>query len=622
MKLEAKLGLLFSSLILAVSIFISSCSGVGDDNAPAGVTDFSFDLVSRQFRWTATGDDGNSGRATVNDIRFLRDTEVAGLLGLASVDDLDNVPDSRIQEIVQNNFSNATQILNELSPDSAGTPQSFLAPRLDVTGVSRFFLALNVRDEVGNNSGPSNVVEVRTPLVSPEFRDSANAGCFGDAASSGDFNGDDIDDLVIGDPCLGMVYIFFGRNDLTIGSSDGDGIFDIGSGDTPDVTIVGSGGEMFGASLAGVGNIDGDRSDDLAIGAPDFDGKRGRVLVILGGRSIPSFVDLTNGANPAFTITGESVGDSFGLTVIRRGTSSIFVGAPGALSNRGKAYLFRGGDLESATPADDARTTIIGQSSGDMFGFSMTETGRIDNNNSIDLAIGSPGGNKVHVFLDLDSGVKELPTDTSDVVTIQGGSATGFGSSIAGAGNTATQGNIVGIVMDEDDVDDRDDLLVGAPGSGMDTGSVFLYSGDDIADAETSGVSPGFVAELTGLNPDDRFGASVAALGDLNPLIGSEVESEGIIIDYTPTNTDFAVGAPGTAGGAGTVYLFFGRNEFPATLSANDSDIVLDGNAPVEEFGSILVNLGNITEEDNSVTARGFADEFAVGGSGFLRVEF
>ncbi|MBI2487813.1 MAG: hypothetical protein HYW01_12895, partial [Deltaproteobacteria bacterium] len=282
--------------------------------------------------------------------------------------------------------------------------------------------------------------------------------------------------------------------------------------------------------------------------------------------------------------------------------------------SRGRAYLFRGDDLESVTPADEARTIIIGESPGDMFGFAIAEAGLIDDDSSIDLAIASPGAGKVYVFLNEESGTKDLSVDTSDVVTIQGNPADGFGFSIVGAGN------VVGIVEVDQEVDERDDLLIGAPDSDTNTGSVFLYAGEDIALAETSGVSPSFKTEFTGLNPEDRFGTSIAVLGDLNPEIDRDEKSEGVILEFNPTNDDFVVGAPGTAGGTGTVYLFFGRNDFPASVGADEADIVLDGSTPAGEFGRLLVNLGNLT--DDSFTDLEFKNDFAIGGLGFVRVEF
>jgi hypothetical protein len=249
-----------------------------------------------------------------------------------------------------------------------------------------------------------------------------------------------------------------------------------------------------------------------------------------------------------------------------------------------------------------------------MFGFAIAEAGRIEDDSSNDLAIASPGAGKVYVFLDEDDGTKDLSVDTSDVVTIEGNLADGFGSSIAGAGN------VIGIVQVDEDVDERDDLLIGAPNSNGNTGSVFLYSGDDIASAEATGNSPSIQTEFAGLNTGDRFGTSIAIPGDLNPDIDVDEQSEGNILELDLTNEDFVIGAPGTAGGTGTVYLFLGRNDFPASVGADESDIVLDGSAAADEFGRLLVNLGNLT--DDSSTNLIFKSDFAIGGLGFVRVEF
>jgi len=58
----------------------------------------------------------------------------------------------------------------------------------------RYFLSLNIRDEVGNNSGPSNVVEARTSLLTTVFEDVSEGSCFGASVSSGNLIEEDKDD--------------------------------------------------------------------------------------------------------------------------------------------------------------------------------------------------------------------------------------------------------------------------------------------------------------------------------------------------------------------------------------------------------------------------------------------
>jgi hypothetical protein len=601
---KAKLNLILSGLLLVVSLVICSCDtgiSVGDDTPPATTEDLSFGPLSKLLNWTAPGDDENSGTATIYFIRF-----------------------STTEEVVQNNFNDATQVVNDLNPDKAGTPQSFPVIRLDILGTQRFFFALRTNDEVGNSSGPSNVVEVKTPLRPIEFQSSVGESCLGDAIGSGDFNADDddndqtdngINDVVIGDPCLGMVYIFFGGVELA--QLADDGVIDVSQAD---VTIIGNPGDMFGAAVAGIGNIDGDIADELAIGAPGFDGDTGQVLIINGNKDgLPAVIDLTSGAEPDLMITGENAGDNFGSTITL--VSRIFVGAPSAQSGRGKAYEFDGDDIEENTSAGDASAIIIGESPGDMFGFAIANAGQIDDDSSSDVAVSSPGAGKVYVFFDIESGVTNLSVDNSDVVVIQGDRTEGFGTAISG------DGDIVGIVDDDDNSnDERDDLLVGAPRSNMNTGSVFLYSGEDIDSAKTSGTSPDFITEFAGLNPGDRFGTSVAVIGDVNPEIGSEKKSEAVILSVTDTNADFVVGAPGIS----QVYLFFGQSDFLITVDAGEANLILplaDDPPAGEEFGKLVFNLGDVTSEplengDFNEEFMGLNTDFAIGGERSVRVEF
>ncbi len=621
---KAKLNLILSGLLLVVSLVICSCDTgihVGDDIPPATTEDLSFAPLSKLLNWTAPGNNGNSGTATIYFIRFLEDTQVEEILGLSS---LEGVPLSTIQEVVQNNFNDATQVVNDLNPDKAGTPQSLPVIRLDILGTQTFFFALRTNDQVGNSSGPSNVVEVTTPLRPVEFQSSVEESCLGEAIGSGDFNGDDddndqtdngVNDVVMGDPCLGMVYIFYGGNELS--QLADDGVIDVSAAD---VTIIGNPGDMFGAAVAGIGNIDGDSADELAIGAPGFDEGTGQVLIINGNNDgLPAVIDLTSGAEPNLMITGENAGDNFGFTFIR--TNRLVVGAPGAESEQGKTYIFNLGDINRDTPASDATAIIIGESPGDMFGFAIANAGQIDDGSSSDLAVSSLGVGKVYVFFDIQSGMTNLSVDNSDVVVIQGDPAEGFGSTISG------DGDIVGIVDDDDNSnDERDDLLVGAPGSNMNTGSVFLYSGEDIDSAKTSGTSPNFITEFAGLNPADRFGTSVAVLGDVNPEIGSEKESEAFILSVTDTNADFVVGAPGIS----QVYLFFGQSDFPSFVDAEEANLILplaEDPPAGEEFGKLVFNLGDVTSEpldNNSINEdyMGLNTDFAIGGERSVRVEF
>ncbi len=586
-------------------LFIISCA-VGDDTPPATITDLSSEEVSRLLDWTAPGDNGNQGRATIYFTRFYDNVEVAEILG---VPNLDGVPFLVIEEAVRDNYDDAAQIPDFQQPDTAGTPQSFLTPRLDLTGEMTFFYAIRTNDEVGNSSKPSNVAELTSPLQSVKYVSDEPGSCLGDSAGSGNFNGDReddgtfINDYAIGDPCLGIVYIFFGQNDLT---NNGATVIDVANAD---VTVIGNPEEMFGASLAGIPDFDNDpRTEELVIGAPGFDNDRGKVFVIFGSRDLPSVIDLADSSVDRIEVVGENVGDSFGFSVadgndVTNGSGLFMVGAPFFGSDTGRAYIFRGNGLKrnEEVPATDAGATFTGEGPGDLFGFDIEDVGRIKRNSFNEIGVGAPGIGKAYVILGQDSiDSRDLAVDTENVVILEGGGDDSFGMSLSGDGD-----------IDEDG-EERDDVIVGAPDTNMSTGSVFLYSGDDIDTSFDDGTIPPVETEFTGINPGDRFGESVTVMPQLNFEQEKRRRDTAIVLILEPINAGFAIGAPGTA--TGNVYVFYGQDDFPATVSASDATAELIGEAGESNFGSLVQGLGDVNGD--------FFEDFAAGGTEFIRTVY
>jgi hypothetical protein len=110
------------------------------------------------------------------------------------------------------------------------------------------------------------------------------------------------------------------------------------------------------------------------------------------------------------TVSGNSADDLFGHNVSGIGDfngdgfDDIIVGAPGANSKRGSAYIFFGGPwFNGSLSADSADVTINGSISGDLFGWDVSDAGNVNNDNYDDVIIGAPGNNSeagvAYVFL-------------------------------------------------------------------------------------------------------------------------------------------------------------------------------------------------------------------------------
>jgi len=604
--------LLKHSYIFAI-LFIISCA-VGDGTPPATTTDLSSDEVSRLITWTAPGDSGNRGRATIYFVRYYDNLEVAELLG---VPNLDGVPFFEIEEAVRDNFGKATQIPDFQQPDVAGTPQTFVTPRLDISGELTFFYALFTNDEVGNSSQPSNVVELTTPFQSVKYVSNEPGSCLGDSVGSGNFNGDQetttnngfineiefTNDYAIGDPCLGKVYIFYGQSDLT---NDGSTVIDVANAD---VTVIGNPGDLLGASLAGIPDFDKDpRAAELVIGAPGFDNDRGRVFVIFGSRDLPSVIDISDPDVDKIEVTGENPGDNFGFSVadgnnVTNGSGVFLVGAPFFGADTGRAYVFRGGGLSQneVNPATDAGAIFTGQAPDGLFGFDVENAGRIRRNSFDEIGVGAPGLGRAYVILGQDNiDGRDLAVDTDNVVILEESGDDSFGMSLSGGGD-----------IDEDG-DGRDDLIVGAPDSNMSTGAVFLYSGEDIDDSFQEGTIPPVETEFTGINPGDLFGTSVSIIPQLNYDQDKRNRDTATVLILDTINADFGVGAPGTENG--NVYVFFGQSDFPAMVSASDADAEVSGEAGETNFGSKVEAIGDVNGD--------LFEDFAAGGLEFMRVVY
>jgi FG-GAP repeat len=347
-----------------------------------------------------------------------------------------------------------------------------------------------------------------------------------------------------------------------------------------------SNSDNFGCSIASLGDLDGDTTEDIAVGALyDDDGgtDHGGVYVLFlhanGTVKTEQKISDTEGNFKAAVAPG----DNFGLALGGLGdldgdaTLDLVVGAPrddGAGQNRGVVYVLflrRNGTVraEHKILVPEGST-----SNSDLFGCSLAPLGDMDGDSIQDLAVGAYGdddgvgganrGAVYVLFLHRNGTVKASQKISDTEGNFQGGLGDNdnFGYSVTSLGDL--------------DGDVTQDLAVGAygddDGGGTNRGAVyvlFLHPNGTVRAEQKISNTQGTLSAL--LDDDDRFGCSVSALGDLDG-------------DKT---TDLAVGAYGDDGrtlfDSGAVYVLFLRPD--GTVKADQKIPATQGS-----FGGALTN--------------------------------
>jgi hypothetical protein len=347
-------------------------------------------------------------------------------------------------------------------------------------------------------------------------------------------------------------------------------------------------GALLGSSVAGVGDVNGDGFDDVAISGPGTDGPQGpatgAVSVYLGSSLGLGFgPDVVLDGGPLEmdleVVTGAGDVNDDGYADLLAGSPACDAGGGGA----GAASLYLGGPLGLAsTPS----WTVQGNQAAAQVGWDVSTAGDVDGDGDAEILVGAPGYSRgqlregvAMVFL----GSTQGPSGGAPLVFVE--DADWIGEADQGE---AFFGQTVAAAWDVNG-DGYGDVVVGAPywdgALAPNDGRVFLYAGS------AAGLRSAPLWSATGLTTGVHLGEEVAGAGDVN--------GDGF--------SDLAFGMPAWSlpgPSAGRVQVYYGALSGPAALP----DWTLEGANAGDNFGYRLSPAGDADGD-------GFADLLATGGA-------
>lgn len=224
------------------------------------------------------------------------------------------------------------------------------------------------------------------------LRGDQEIGQAGLAIAAGDFNGDSIPDIAVGQPVANRVTIVFGGGPRRDGQ---DVLEDIGTTVTPPKS------GLFGNALAGA-DMDGDGDDDLIIGSPGYE-LVGRTYILFGragleqassfgvmdeGRALDNLVE---GVSEGYTAV--AAGD-----INNDGEEDVLVGAwygtadidDDRCEGCGVVEVIYGDSNTSKIGAFNRTALLVGQFEGSGLGWGVGSAGNLNGDRFDDIVVGAP----------------------------------------------------------------------------------------------------------------------------------------------------------------------------------------------------------------------------------------
>ncbi len=259
-------------------------------------------------------------------------------------------------------------------------------------------------------------------------------GSLGEAvASAGDVDGDGYADIVVGEPGADKIHVYMGSAS--------------GLSASPDWTFQDDeAGSRLGASVDGAGDINGDGYADIVAGAPLYDGdyvEQGRVRVFMGsaqGMTNSGFRIYNFQSGGYFGASVAGIGDGDG-----DGFDDVAIGTPGYTLtevDQGSAFVFFGASNTMTGPW----ASTGGAAAGDANGSSIAAAGDVNGDGFADFVVGAPladqGGTAdvgtARIYFGSDVGVPFLTSRTIPAPAIWPNRQ--WGRSVSSAGDLASLG--------------------------------------------------------------------------------------------------------------------------------------------------------------------------------------
>ncbi|MEO5618048.1 MAG: FG-GAP-like repeat-containing protein [Candidatus Eisenbacteria bacterium] len=400
-------------------------------------------------------------------------------------------------------------------------------------------------------AAPARAQLTARPVMQP--RGAAAGDNFGrTVAPTGDVNGDGFDDFLIGASRsdINASLIDAGRMYVLLGGVHLDSL--------PDAIVLGRiRGGLFGATLAGVGDVNADGYDDWIAASPEYQISSpprliGKAWLFPGGSALSATsnrvydLPLSQTSSGLYGSTISGIGD-FNADGFADFLISAAVLAPDSFS----AFVYLGGPLLDQTEDFSLRTgvgyTVRASCAGDINGDGWRDivVATSSQNNA------NPG--RLHVFFG-GPGCDASP----DVTILSSNTFDSFGFAASSGGDLNGDG--------------YDDIVVGAPnrtvGGRSFAGEALIYFG-----GPALGATPDLIVQ--GASGGDNLGAAVS--------IGGDLDGDGY--------ADLVAGAPRADGrgvDSGRAYVCFGGAAMDVI-----PDLAVDGEAANDLFGTSVAMAGD-----------------------------